>query len=129
MVKNAITAVHSSMMSGHDYISVVVLKECELELPSISAYLFNVFKEILLSKFYVAIFKNVWERSMYFLFCVLIKSLRDIQIINVTITLKNGHFSSSKCFSSSHSAADLLIAVASKTDGDLSIEFYYQIIY
>ena len=72
MVKKAITAVHSSMMSGHDYISVVVLKECELELPSISAYLFNVFKEILLSKFYVAIFKNVWERSMYFLFCVLI---------------------------------------------------------
>ena len=66
---------------------------------------------------------------MYFLFCVLIKSLRDIQIINVTITLKNGHFSSSKCFSSSHSAADLLIAVASKTDGDLSIEFYYHIIY
>lgn len=66
---------------------------------------------------------------MYFLFCVLITSLRDIQIMNVTMTLKNGLFSVSKCFSSSHSAADLLIAVARKTDGDLSIEFYYHIIY
>ena len=50
MVKMFITGLDSSKASGPDYIRVVVLKNCELELPYIPVEVFNVSVGVLFSR-------------------------------------------------------------------------------
>ena len=69
MIKKVITNLDSSKVSGPDCISVVVLKNCELELSYILAELFNMCLKESCSPDYwkvslvVPVFKNVGERS------------------------------------------------------------------
>ena len=69
MVKKVITNLDLSKASGPDCIPVVVLKNCELELPYILAELFNkclqdsCFPDCWKVSSVAAIFKNVGERS------------------------------------------------------------------
>ena len=69
MVKKIITNLDSSKASGPDCIPVVVLKNCEPELPYMLAELFNMcLKESCLSdcwkvSWVAPVFKNILERS------------------------------------------------------------------
>ena len=69
MVKKIITNYDSSKVSGPDCIPVVVLKNCESELPYVLGELFNMcLKESCFPDYWkvllvVPVFKNVGERS------------------------------------------------------------------
>ena len=69
MVKKVITNLDSSNISGPDCIPVVVLKNCQPELPHIIAELFNIclkepcFPDCWKVSSVVSVFKNVGERS------------------------------------------------------------------
>ena len=74
MVKNAITNLDSSKVSGPDCIPVVVLKNCEPELPYILAEIFNMclkkscFPDLLLLK----------TTALLVSFLCLVKSLKNL---------------------------------------------------
>ena len=81
MVKKVIKNLNSSMASGPDCITVVVLKNCEPELSYIPVELFSMcMKESLV----VSVFKNVGDRftaknyPLLVFFLWLVKSLRNL---------------------------------------------------
>ena len=69
MVKKVITNLHSSKVSGSNWIPVVVLKNCEPELSYILAELFNIylkescFPDCWKVSLVVPVFKNIGGRS------------------------------------------------------------------
>ena len=69
MVKKVITNLDSLKASGPDYIPVVVLKNCEPELPYILTELFNIclkesyFPDCWKMSSVIPVFKNAMERS------------------------------------------------------------------
>ena len=69
MVKKVITNLDSLKASGPDYIPVVVLKNCEPELPYILTELFNIclkesyFPDCWKISSVIPVFKNAMERS------------------------------------------------------------------
>ena len=69
MVKKIITNLDSSKVSSSDFIPVVLLKTCELELSYILAEIFNIclkescFPDCWKVSLVVPVFKNVGERS------------------------------------------------------------------
>ena len=82
MVKKAITNLDSSKAAGPDCIPVVVLKNCEPELPYILAELFNMclkescFPDSWKVSSVVPVFKNVGERSTT-------KNYRPVSLLSV----------------------------------------------
>ena len=82
MVKKVITNLDSSKTSGPDCIPVVVLKNCEPELPYILVELFNMclketcFPDCWKVSSVVHVFKNVGERST-------VKHYRPISLLSV----------------------------------------------
>ena len=69
MVKKVITNLNSSKATGPDFILVVVLKNCEPEVPYILAEFFKMclkescFPDCWKVSSVVPVFKNIWERS------------------------------------------------------------------
>ena len=69
MVKKVITNLDSLKASGPDYVPVVVLKNCEPELPYILTELFNIclkesyFPDCWKMSSVIPVFKNAMERS------------------------------------------------------------------
>ena len=128
MVKKVITNLDSSKASGHDYIPVVVLKNCEPELSYILAKLFNMwlkescFPDCWKVSSVAPVFKNVGERSTA-------KNYRPVSLLSVVSKvfekLVNNRivYHLEKCslfsdfqygFRSSRSTADLLTVLSDR---------------
>ena len=101
-VKKVIMNFDLSKASGPDFISVVVLKNCEPELSYIIAELFNkclkesCFPDCWNDSSVVPVFKNVGESStataLLVFFLWLVKSLKNLYIIESLINLRNVAF-------------------------------------
>ena len=95
MVKKVITNLDSSKASGPDYILVMVLKKCEHELSHILAELFNVSERAFVfqivgrshwwSLYLIMLGKGIPLKTTT-LFPWLVKSLKNLQIIQLLIT-------------------------------------------
>ena len=128
VVKKVITNLDSSKASGPDCIQVVVLKNCEPELSSILAKLFNkclkesCFPDCWKVSLVVPVFKNVGERSTAKNYCpvsllsVISKVFEELVNNSIVDHLeKCGLFSDFQhSFMSSRSTADLLTVVSDR---------------